>query len=394
MKAVQIDTGWVSGVLSDAGTVEAFLGVPFAQPPVGPLRWRPPQPATPWQGVRVCDRYGPACPQPPMAADSLMRQFSFQEPPECGLSEDCLYLNVWRPVERAEPLPVVVFVYGGGHRVGSGSHPVSRGGPMAREGAVVVTFNYRVGAFGYLAHPALTAESGWSGNYAAWDVLAVLQWVQRNIAALGGSPENVTLFGQSAGAALASVLMASPLADGLFHKAILHSGGRFPNSPPGPLAAKSLADAEQVGVGLVANTPARTIDEMRELPVEAVLALEAPRGFWGPVIDGFLWREPLQTTFERGGQLNIPLLLGYTGDEGSPYPVEAIRDRASLLRFATDSYGAAAEQVVALYAHETDEQAQQAGYSLRRDAQFAMQIWTCSTAAHPGPKRPGLPVQF
>jgi para-nitrobenzyl esterase len=369
---LQLDSGLIEGVPAADGNTCAYLGIPFAAPPTGALRWRPPQPPTPWSGVRQCDRYGPAPVQHAMAADSLMRQFSFDEPPECGTSEDCLYLNVWAPTALASaPAPVVVFVYGGGHRVGSGSHAVSRGGHLAARGAVVVTFNYRVGALGYLAHPELTKESGASGNYACLDILAALDWVKANIAAFGGDPSCVTLFGQSAGAALIDTLMASPLATELFQRVIIHSSGRFRGGPLGA-PMKRLAQAQAAGEEMAAACGARTLTELRALPADAI---EAPRGFWGPIIDGDVLREPVQAVFERGEQIDVPMLAGYSLDEAAPYPTPELQSRSGFIDHAQRHHAGDAQAFLALYPHENDEQALRSSYAWRRDAGFAYQVW-------------------
>jgi para-nitrobenzyl esterase len=375
----QIDSGLISGREASAG-VNSWLGIPFAAPPVGEGRYRPPRPVTPWQGVRRCDRYGDACAQHGMPPNAIMRQFSFEDPPECGTSEDCLYLNVWAPRGAAgAKLPVMVFIYGGGHRVGSGSHPVSRGTRLAALGAVVVTFNYRVGALGYLAHPALTAEEGVSGNYACLDALAALGWVQRNIEVFGGDPACVTIFGQSAGAALVNALLASPLAAGLFHRAIAHSGGRF-ETGSGPVM-KTLAEGEAVGVEMAANLGAKTAAELRALPP---VAIDAPRGFWGPIIDGVFLRDQVQAVFERGEQHDVPLLAGYTRDEASPYPAPELHTRDAFVANARRSYGERGGEFLKLFPCEDDHAAVAASYALRRDAGFAFQTWTFARkhAAH------------
>jgi para-nitrobenzyl esterase len=374
--ALKIDTGLVSGVPSHDGRSQRYLGIPFAAPPVGPLRWKPPQPAAAWSRTRHCDRFGPAPVQQAQHAQSIMRQFSFDEPPECGTNEDCLYLNVWAPASPPGklangPAPVIVFVFGGGHRVGSGSHAVSRGDALAAQGAVVVTFNYRLGAMGYLAHPELTRESGASGNYACLDVIAALEWVRRNIAAFGGDPDCVTLFGQSAGAALVNVLMASPLASELFQRAIVHSSGRFKGGPMGaPL--KRLAEAERAGAAMAGALGARTLNELRALAPDAI---DAPRGFWGPIIDGDVLREPVQDVFERGDQIDVPLLAGYTRDEATPYPTPELHSRAKFLAYADATFGAQAEQFLQLFPCADDAGAVASSYALRRDTAFAYQAW-------------------
>lgn len=367
---VRVDAGSISGLQAQGG-VQAFLGIPFAAPPVGDLRWRAPQPPAPWQGVRRCDAYGPACVQHGMPGNAIMRQFSFDEPPECGVSEDCLYLNVWAPAAATKAkCPVIVFVYGGGHRVGSGSHAVSRGAGLAARGAVAVTFNYRLGALGYLAHPALSAESGSSGNYACLDVIAALQWVKRNIAAFGGDPDCVTLFGQSAGAALVNVMMASSGAKGLFHRAIAHSSGRF-ETGAGP-AIRTLAQAEKVGTELAAKCGANSLAEMRALAPDAI---EAPRGFWGPIVDGRVLCDQVQDIFARGDQHDVPLLAGYTRDEASPYATPELHTREGFIANARKLYGGSADAFLALYPCADDAAAKAASYALRRDAHFAYQTW-------------------
>jgi len=240
--AVRVDTGELQGVV-DAGVV-SYKGVPFAAPPVGELRWRPPQPAAPWKGVRQAAEFGAAC-----------MQGRFGPPPAPGASaaaggpsEDCLYLNVWRPANAAPAakLPVMVWIYGGGFTGGSSSSPNTSGTQFAKQGVILVAANYRVGRFGFFAFPALSRErpDELKGNYAYMDQIAALQWVKRNIAAFGGDPNNVTIFGFSAGGVSVHSLIASPMARGLFHKAIAESGGsrdsvltariRSRSSPPTP----------------------------------------------------------------------------------------------------------------------------------------------------------------
>ncbi|WP_438391815.1 carboxylesterase/lipase family protein [Caballeronia sp. DA-9] len=370
---VRIDTGMISGCTEDSNGVRAYLGIPFAKPPVGQLRWRAPSPADSWNGTRTCTRFGAACLQPQLPDDSLMRQFSFEEPPECELSEDCLYLNVWTPVEQPskKPLPVIVFVYGGGHRVGSGSAPVSRGSRLAAKGAIVVTVNYRVGALGYLAHPALTVESGTSGHYACLDLIAALEWVQRNAAAFGGDPNCVTMFGHSAGAALISVLMASPLSKALFHRAIVHSAGRFKGGPMGA-PAKTLAVAEVACKVFTDKLGASTAEELRALDP---LLIEPPRGFWGPIVDGQVLREPVHRVFERGEQLDIPLLAGYTRDEAAPYGTPELFTPEAFVAYAKTQFPGDVERFLQLYPHSTVLEATRSAYALRCDTGFAYQAW-------------------
>jgi para-nitrobenzyl esterase len=379
---VEVDGGAIQGVELLNGRCVAFKGVPFAEPPVGHLRWRTPQPVKAWTGVRPADRFGNAPIQPLLAGDSIMRMFSFAQPPESGVSEDCLYLNVWSGAQSArERLPVIVWIFGGGHRVGSASHPVADGAALAAKGAVVVSVNYRLGALGYLAHPALTKESGSSGNFASMDLIAGLEWVQRNIGGFGGDPRCVTVFGQSAGAAHVNVLAASPLARGLFHRAIVHSSGRFAGGPMGA-PMKTLEQAEQSGAALLRDLGATTLEQIRDLPADV---MAGPRGFWNPIVDGVVLKHSVQVTFDRGEAIKIPVLAGYTSGEAAPYPQHDLHTVQGLRDFAITSYGKDASRFLALYPHETNEQAAQSSYWLRRDTAFAYQPWRYAClAAHAG----------
>lgn len=376
-EVLRLADGAVSGLLSADGAVRSYKGIPFAAAPVGPLRWRPPQPVAPWRGVLRADRYGAACIQSAIPADSIMRQFSFAAPPECALAEDCLYLNVWAPAAVPDGgLPVIVWVYGGGHRFGSGSHPVSDGEHLARKGVIVISVNYRVGALGYLAHPALTAEGGGSGNYASMDVLAALRWVRTNSAAFGGDPDRVTLFGQSAGAAHVAVLMASAQARGLFQRAIVHSSGRFDGGLMGA-PMRTLAESEAIGSAMLDALGAHSLEQMRALPAEQLLG--GARGIWGPIVDGALLARPVDEVFGAGGQMPIPLLAGYTGDESAAYPMPELQTSAGFDVFAQATFGTRAADFLALYPHADDAQALASSYLVRRDMGFAWQAWRFAT---------------
>jgi para-nitrobenzyl esterase len=369
---VRISGGLVSGVAEADGTVRSYKGIPFAAPPVGELRWRAPQPAVPWGGVRIADRFGSVCQQPLVLRDAIMGLFSFDEPPECGMSEDCLYLNIWTGASSAEERrPVIVWIFGGGHRLGGGSHPVSWGTRLARRGAVVVTFNYRLGALGFLAHPGLTREAGTSGNYAYLDVLAALRWVRENIAAFGGDPDRVTIYGQSAGAAQVAVVMAAAEGRGLFHRAIGASGGRFDGGMMGA-PMRDLAEAEKSGAELLGDLGARTLDEMRNLPADVMYG---PRGAWGPIIDGAVLTRSVQSVFAAGEQAQVPLITGFTTEEGSPYPLPGLHTRAGLLAHAESDLGPDADTFLRLYPAADDAEARAQSYRIRRDGSFAYQAW-------------------
>jgi para-nitrobenzyl esterase len=309
---IRIETGLVQGLTQ--GGVSVYRGIPFAAAPIGDLRWRAPQPATSWQGVRDASRFAPVCMQ------------SGETVPGLGVeptSEDCLYLNIWTPAEEPTgPLPVMVWLYGGGHHVGSGSARLYWGDRIAGKGVIVVTLNYRLGAFGMMAHPELSAEAeyGASGNYLLLDQIAALQWVQRNIAAFGGDPGNVTLFGQSAGGTSISRLMVSPLTEGLFQRAIAQSGGDLRGAPD----TVSLTEAEQIGLDFAAKLGAPSLAELRALPAAEILANDiagyfdngTPEGPHKINVDGYVLPGTVSDAYAQGREHHIPLLVGYnSGDD-------------------------------------------------------------------------------
>ncbi len=369
---IRVTGGLVSGADEAGGKVRAFKGIPFAAPPVGELRWREPQPVRPWDGVLIADRFASVCQQPLVPRNAIMGLFSFDDPPECGMSEDCLYLNVWTGARAPEEkLPVIVWIFGGGHRVGGGSHPVSWGTNLAARGAVVVTLNYRVGALGFLAHPELTRESGASGNYGALDIIAALRWVRDNIASFGGDPECVTIYGQSAGAAEVSVLMASPLARGLFHRSIGASGGRFDGALlGGPMANLSASEIE--GAAIVDKLGARSLEDMRNLPADAFFGVHKQ---WGPIVDGYVLERSVESTFLSGDQAPVPLITGFNSDEGAPYPLPELHTHAGFDEFGKTTFGAAAGTFMELYGAADDAGARAQSYRVRRDGTFAYQAW-------------------
>lgn len=304
---VQVTGGRIAGTAVDG--VNTFLGVPFAAAPVGPLRWRAPQPVVPWQGVKSARAYAPACAQ----------TAAWIPDPK---SEDCLYLNVWSPA-RAQKLPVIVWIHGGGFYGGSGTQPGYDGGNLARRGVVVVTINYRLGIFGFFAHPELAAESPdkASGNQGMEDQVAALRWVKENIAAFGGDPGRVTIMGESAGGESVAILVASPLAQGLFQRAISQSGNFALPIDASENALFDRTAAEKTGVAFAHAVGAKNLADLRALPVAA---LQKPAWAPHPIVDGHLLREDLTTTYRNHRQNDVPLLAGWNAEEGKDLAPEIL----------------------------------------------------------------------
>ena len=332
VRIVQVETGLLSGTGDD---VISFKGIPYAAPPVGELRWRSPQPAAAWNGVRSADTFGADPPQAPTARTRAPR-----------MDEDCLTLNVWTPANRAtEKLPVMVWVYGGTFTAGSGSDPRCDGESYARKGVVLVTINYRVGVLGFLAHPGLTAESEHrsSGNYGLLDVLAALAWVQRNIGAFGGDKDRVTLFGVSAGAACISLLLTSPLARGLFRQTIQQSPGAFR-----PLASLQQAETECLKLGPdIAALRKLSTDEIFEttpLLVPKQRGLTTPRVL-RPINDGWIIRSDERDAYGKGDILPVPSIVGTNADEGAKSTAAwGITSQEAVDKLIDESFGASAAQ--------------------------------------------------
>lgn len=357
---VRLDAGLIEGLPAAEG-VRAFKGIPFGAPPVGELRWRAPRPVEPWDGVREATEFGDVCIQPP--GQGRLNIAVLPDGP--AMSEDCLYLNVWTPADSTvDALPVMVYVYGGAYTEGAGSVPLYDGTELAKKAAVVVTTNYRLGAFGFLAHPELTksSEHGYSGNYALADVLAALEWVQRNIPAFGGDPANVTVFGQSAGAAINGLLVAMPRARGLIRRAASQSGAwmGLAMSPGMP----TLARAEQLGAEAAAEAGVSTAAEMRAMSADEVAARF--RGI-GPIVDGWIIPEQPTEVFESGRQNEVDVLVGSNKDEsffaGGP-GAEQFEAQAR------ERYGELADDYLAVYAHATDEEAARSSAETFRDQLF------------------------
>jgi para-nitrobenzyl esterase len=333
---VRIDSGELEGVATE--TVIAFKGIPFAAPPIGALRWKAPQPVTPWTGVRPASAYGHDCMQEPFGGDAA----PLGTPPD----EDCLVLNVWTPKARPSgTLPVMFWIYGGGFVNGGSSPEVYDGSRFAETGVVLVSANYRVGRFGFFAHPALTMEAaGPLGNYTFMDQIEALKWVKRNVAAFGGDPGNVTIFGESAGGMSVNTLMTAPLARGLFHKAIVQSGGGRSSTL---IASRTLKSAEEIGVAFAAEAgitgdDAAALTALRALPAAKVvngmnLMKPQPKTYPGTMIDGTVVVEDAETAFKAGRQAKVPYMIGANDLEFGFFPMPPDRVDQMLSRFGEDS---------------------------------------------------------
>jgi para-nitrobenzyl esterase len=367
---VRLDSGLVSGIAGSDPAVRVFKGIPYAAPPVGELRWRPPQPTSHWDGVRKADEFGAMCMQSAFRGGGNPPA----NPPK--MSEDCLFLNVWTAATSAsDRRPVMVWIHPGGYQTGSGSSPVNNGEALARKGVVLVTINYRLGVFGFFSHPELTKESEHhaSGNYGFMDQVAALQWVQKNIAAFGGDPRRVTVFGDSAGAASIANLMGSPLAKGLFQRASGESGAWMGISL-GPM--RTLADAEQAGVKTAEALHAQDLADLRAMSAEDLL--KGGRG-GGPVIDGWFLPEDVATVFAEGKQNDVPLISGSNKDEGTfflqPTTAEKFIER-SRARF-----GDQADAFLKLYPASSDEEANASQLAAFRDElAFVNRVWARAQA--------------
>jgi para-nitrobenzyl esterase len=366
---VRTEAGLVRGTLEEG--VRVYRGIPYAAPPVGDLRWRPPRPPVPWEGVRDCTEFGPACPQPEMRG--RYRSAGGEQ------SEDCLTLNVWTPAEAATgPLPVLVWIHGGGMTIGSGSMRHYDGRRLASRGAVLVTFNYRLGPFGFFAHPLLSAESeeGVSGNYGLLDQIAALRWVRRNIAAFGGDPACVTIFGESAGAVSVSLHMVTPASKGLFHRAIAQSGGVSGINRRLRARWRKKLSAEEWGVGLEKSLGCDGAEDplaaMRAVSWPEVLAAADPapvavggRGNkYGPVVDGKVLPDDPVLLWAAGRQHDVPFLAGSNADDGNVFadrlPIRTAEGYRFVVRAA---FGENADEVLRLLPVAPDEDP---GLALRR----------------------------
>lgn len=383
--AVRVAQGAMNGTATDG--VRAYLGIPYAAPPVGDLRWRAPAPAPAWKGVREATAFGASCMQGinPAGFGPWTHEYVVAQGP---VSEDCLFLNVWTPAAAkataASGLPVMLWIHGGGFSAGSGSVPVYDGAALAKRGILVVSINYRLGALGYLAHPELSKEAGGtSGNYAVQDMIAALRWVQKNIGAFGGDPAQVTIAGQSAGSASVHALIAAPQAKGLFVRAIAQSGSGM------GLPMQTLADAERGGAEFAKQAGAATLQDLRAISAEDLLKVGAGNPMAGlrfsQIVDGKVLPRALDA-LQAGDYADTPVLTGLTADEGSALSFNY--GKATPAEFSqrlNALFPGHAEDAGKLYPHADAEQAGRSVKDLTRERGVAAAMhWAADRRANGG----------
>lgn len=366
----KVENGVIEGLYDIKSNLQLYLGIPFAKPPVGDLRWKAPQPPENWKGVLSTKKFGPRAIQAPVFGDMNFRSD--------GLSEDCLYLNVWTPAKRnTKGLPVLVYFYGGGFVAGDGSEPRYDGASMAKKGMVAVTVNYRLNIFGFFAHPELSKEAPYkgSGNYGLLDQSAALQWVQKNIAAFGGDPKRVTIAGESAGSISVSAQMASPLSKNLFAAAIGESGaGINPTLAPVPLT-----EAEKNGLEFSKNAGYPSLAQLRALSTRELyeIYVESNRFGFPTVLDGYFYPRSIPEIFNAKEQAQVPLLLGWNSAEipgmafmqGLPYTDD------NYVKKVKEAYPNDYEQVLKLYPHGSLHEIERSATALASDRFIAYSTW-------------------
>jgi para-nitrobenzyl esterase len=352
---ILVDGGLIAGIAGDNPGVRVFKGIPFAAAPVGDLRWRPPQPVHPWDGVRKADRFGASPMQTPLAPTNFFYEGGHPT------SEDCLYLNVWTAAESAsERRPVLLWIFEGGLQWGEGTRAAVDGEALSRKGAVVVTINYRLNVFGFFAHPELSKESpqGVSGNYGLLDMIAAIKWTRRNIARFGGDPHRITIFGESAGSSSASALAVSPLVRGDIHGAIAQSYILY--------GVKRLSDQEKNGAKFCEFAGAHSVDELRKIPADRLLDLYSKyKRTMGAVLDGWTLPQDVFAAESAGREHRIPILTGSNANEGTSIitPVPAQK----FVGASHERYGKLADRFLALYPAGSDEQATSSQFAAYRD---------------------------
>ena len=332
---LSVSGGQIQGVLTDSSQVMVYKGIPYAAAPVGDLRWQAPQPVTPWEGVKVCDTFGPIAWQPGNAPGTFYGdEFYWEGTPE--QSEDCLYLNVWAPAgsvgKPSAKLPVAMWIHGGAYMNGYGYEVTMDGDAWARRGVILVTINYRLGTLGFLSHPELTAEQGQSGNYGTMDQIAALQWIHDNIAQFGGDPANVTILGQSAGAMSVKTLLISPLSKDLVAGAIIQSGGGIGLKGLSPDNAIPQSTYDALGKDMMDNAGLTSLEAMRAAPAEDVYKIS---GWFSPHNDGKVLLEDFDHALYDGAMATVPVMIGYNKDDMGMLAGESV-DRFCAVR---DSLG-------------------------------------------------------
>ncbi|MBN1998627.1 carboxylesterase family protein [candidate division KSB1 bacterium] len=367
---IKTENGLIEGFRDDESGLQMYLGIPFAKPPVGDLRWKAPQPADNWEGVLETKKFRPRPVQADVFGDMKFRSES--------MSEDCLYLNVWTSArKKTDRLPVLVYFYGGGFVAGAGCEPRYDGASMAKKGMVALTVNYRLNIFGFYAHPELSAESPYkaSGNYGLLDQNAALKWVQKNIAAFGGDPDKVTIAGESAGSISVSAQMASPLSKGLIAGAIGESGAAiFPTLAPVPLA-----EAEKIGLEFAEKAGYKSLAELRALDTEEIFGIyEKSRRFGFPsVVDGYVYPKTLPEIFNAGEQAQVPLLLGWNSAEipGMAFMQGLAYTEKNYIKKVREVYPDDYELVLQLYSHGSEKEIELSATALASDRFIAYSTW-------------------
>jgi para-nitrobenzyl esterase len=380
---VKVDGGLVEGTVENGITI--YRGIPFAAAPVADLRWRPPQPIKNWEGILKAVTFAPACSQQPGVLTTGFTKY--------GFSEDCLYLNIWKPNEISDKkLPVMVWIHGGGFTSGSASSAFTTGEKLAEKGVILVNISYRLGVFGFLAHPELTAESEnhVSGNYGLLDQIAALNWIQHNIEAFQGDPNNITIFGQSAGGISVSILAASPLAKGLFQRAICMSGGSFypvsVNRDPDNYI-QLLKGAEKLGVEFTKRMGANSIEELRKIDPEKFLS--DPMSLIGgifPIVDEYVITGDQYKLYEEGKYNGVPVMIGSTSDEGSLLVMAA--KPGEYVDATRKRFDHLADKVLSYYPSGTDDITRRSMADLSRDLTFGWPTYAWATLQNKTSKFP------
>ncbi|MGA7109937.1 MAG: carboxylesterase family protein [Terracidiphilus sp.] len=366
---VKTQEGKIQGKMINNGKVKAFLGLPYAAPPIGERRWKAPEQAAKWKGTRDATKFGAHCAQGRVFDDMIFQ--------DSGPSEDCLFLNVYAPADATDKskLPVMFWIHGGGYAGGASSEPRHNGDFLPLKGVVLVTINYRLGVFGFLVTDELAKEgNGAAGNYGLLDMVAALEWAKGNIQNFGGDPGNVTIFGESAGSFAVSTLMASPLAQGLFAKAIGESGAAFPGGVA--LGGDTVAERAKADGAWMDAIGAKSIKDLRAMPTDQVLEAvrkKTPAGF-SPVVDGRLLTEPVPDTYAAGKQAHVPLLAGWNADEGSFFAMRGMT-AVQWSAMADGLFKDRSAEFLKLYPGETDAQALRSAIDYGSDNFIALGTW-------------------